>query len=134
MDSFDSNVVIYLLGPDPGKVAKSKSLLANPGVVSVQVFNEVVAALRSGKQPNPTRWATVDNVLAFLRANHRVVPVDLATHSRARAYADRYSLKIYDANIVAAAVLAGCSTLYSENMQNGQVIDGLTIRNPYAVP
>ena len=89
MDSFDSNVVIYLLGPDPGKVAKSKSLLANPGVVSVQVFNEVVAVLRSGKQPNPTRWATVDNVLAFLRANHRVVPVDLATHSRARAYADR---------------------------------------------
>jgi predicted nucleic acid-binding protein len=34
--------------------------------------------------------------------------------------------------IVAAAQLAGCSTLYSEDMHHGLVIDRLTIRNPYA--
>ena len=38
----------------------------------------------------------------------------------------------YDALIVAAALLAGCRTLHSEDMQHGQVVDGrLTIRNPF---
>ena len=132
MDSFDTNVVIYLLSSEPTRIAKSKALLSKPGVVSVQVFNEFIAALRSGKRSNPPNWSAIDNVLAFLRANHRVVPVDLATHSRARMYAERYQIKVYDANIVAAAVLAGCTTLWSEDMNAGQVIDGLTIRNPYA--
>jgi predicted nucleic acid-binding protein len=45
--------------------------------------------------------------------------------------AERYILNIYDAMIVAAAQLAGCTVLYSEDMHDGLVIDRLTIRNPY---
>lgn len=59
-------------------------------------------------------------------------PLTLATQERAVAYAKRYMADIYDASIIAAAVLAGCTTLYTEDMQDGQVIDGLTIRNPYS--
>ncbi len=45
----------------------------------------------------------------------------------------RHGFHIYDALIVAAALEAGCGTLYSEDMQSGQVIAGqLTIRNPFA--
>ncbi len=48
--------------------------------------------------------------------------------------AERYGLSIYDALIVSAALMAGCRTLYSEDMQDGQVIEGLlTIRNPFGV-
>jgi predicted nucleic acid-binding protein len=61
-----------------------------------------------------------------------VMPVTKSTHERGIVYAERYQLAIFDANIVAAAVLAGCTTLYSEDMHNGLVIDGLTIRNPFA--
>jgi predicted nucleic acid-binding protein len=40
---------------------------------------------------------------------------------------------IYDALVVAAALEAGCATLYSEDLHDGQTIDGqLTIRNPFA--
>ena len=39
---------------------------------------------------------------------------------------------IYDGLIVAAAVSAGCAILYSEDLQQGQVIDQLTIQNPFA--
>ncbi|WP_252263399.1 hypothetical protein [Paracidobacterium acidisoli] len=39
--------------------------------------------------------------------------------------------QIYDALVIAAALEAGCTTLYSEDMQDGQKIDGLTIRNPF---
>ena len=47
--------------------------------------------------------------------------------------ARRYKIAFYDAAIVAAALLADCDTLWSEDMHDGLVIDGrLTIRNPFA--
>jgi predicted nucleic acid-binding protein len=48
------------------------------------------------------------------------------------AIAERYQYKFYDALIVASALEARCTILYSEDMQDGHVIDGrLTIRNPF---
>jgi predicted nucleic acid-binding protein len=42
-------------------------------------------------------------------------------------------LHVYDSMIVAAALLAGCATLYSEDMQDGRVVaQQLTIRNPFS--
>jgi predicted nucleic acid-binding protein len=61
-----------------------------------------------------------------------VVPVVEDTHIRGLALAARYGLSVYDGIIVAAAQLAGCRTLYTEDMHDGLVIDQLTIRNPYA--
>ena len=46
--------------------------------------------------------------------------------------AERYGLSVYDAMIVAAALLGACKTLYSEDMQDGFLIDRyLSIRNPF---
>jgi predicted nucleic acid-binding protein len=74
----------------------------------------------------------VHEFLQPLRDGTIVVPVTDVTHERGLWYAERYKLGIFDGNIVAAAVLAGCTTLYSEDMRNGLLIDGLTIRNPFA--
>ena len=61
-----------------------------------------------------------------------VVPLTDETHDRGLAVAERYGFNVYDGMIVAAAQLAGCTVLYSEDMHDGLVIDRLTIRNPYA--
>jgi predicted nucleic acid-binding protein len=54
-------------------------------------------------------------------------------HEAALEIAQRDRLSFYDALIVAAALEAGCSTLLTEDMQDGRVIDGrLTIQNPFA--
>ena len=45
--------------------------------------------------------------------------------------ADRYQLSVYDAMIVASAHQAGCKSLYTEDLQDGMAILGLTIRNPF---
>lgn len=75
----------------------------------------------------------VREVLAEIRAICTVEPMTIKTHDRALQIADRYDLSIYDALIVSAALLAGCRTLHSEDMQDGQVIEQqLTIRNPFA--
>ena len=59
-------------------------------------------------------------------------PLTYTTHRAAIEIARRYEYGIYDALILAAAIEAGCTTLYSEDMQSGQTIHKLTIRNPFA--
>ena len=49
-----------------------------------------------------------------------------------RFLSGQHGFHIYDALIVAAALEADCATLYTEDLQSGQAIDGrLTIRNPF---
>lgn len=60
------------------------------------------------------------------------MPLTIALNFEARGIAERYQLSFYDALIVAAALAAGCDTLFSEDMHDGLVIEGrLTIRNPF---
>ena len=55
----------------------------------------------------------------------------VAIHDRALEIAERYGLSIYDATIVASALVAGCETLHYGDLHDSQVIENLTIRNPF---
>jgi predicted nucleic acid-binding protein len=59
------------------------------------------------------------------------LPLTVETHDKALYLAERYGYSIFDSLIIAAALHAGARTLYSEDMQDGQTIEGLTIRNPF---
>jgi len=127
----DTDVVLYLLSADTVKADRAEELLAIGGLISVQVLNEF-AAVASRKLK--MSWSEIRDVLAQVRAVCPVEPMSIETHERALQVAERYGLAIYDALIVAAALLAGCTTLYSEDLQHGQVIERqLTIRDPFAV-
>lgn len=71
-----------------------------------------------------------------MRAIHELcpspVPITLTTHKEALRMAEQYNYNIFDSLILAAALEANCSTLFSEDMRDGQVIEGLTIRNPFS--
>lgn len=126
---FDTNVVLYLLSEDAAKADRAEELLRLGGVVSVQVLNEFasVAVRKLGMSFDEIR-----EVLDPLRTVCQVVSITAETHDLGLRLAQRYGLSVYDAMIVAAALLAGCKTVVSEDMQDGQVIDGLTVRNPFA--
>lgn len=126
---FDTNVLLYLLSGDDAKADQAEATLASGGVISVQVLNEFAAvAARKLKMP----MADIREVLATIRAVCKVVPVSEETHDKGLELAERYGLSIYDAMIVASALLAVCKLLLSEDMQNGQTIEGsLEIRNPF---
>ena len=127
---FDTNVVLYLLSADPAKAERAEELVAEGGLISVQVLNEVTAVTR---RKLGMSWREVRDVLAQLRAACAVAPLTVETHERGLLVAERFRLSVYDGMIVAAALLAGCSILYTEARQDGQVIDGqLTLRNPFA--
>ena len=77
-------------------------------------------------------WPEINQFLALLRSFCAVEPLTVETHDRGRAVAERYGLSVYDAMIVAAALLAGCKVLCSEDMQNGIVVDEqLRVANPF---
>ena len=126
---FDSNVPLYLLSAEPGKAERAEALLAGGGVISVQVLNEFAAVAR---RKSDLSWVEIREILTTLRTLCRVEAVTAATHDLGLEIAERHGLSLYDSLIVAAASLAGCRVLYSEDMQDGQTIGGVTIRNPFA--
>jgi predicted nucleic acid-binding protein len=125
---FDSNVLVYFFAADPGKAQRSERLLAAGGLISVQVLNECVLVML---RKFGASWSQIQDMSDKLRSVCGLVPVTEAVHVRGIEIARRHNLHVYDAMVVAAAVLAGCATLYSEDTHNGLIIDGLTIRNPY---
>ncbi len=60
----------------------------------------------------------------------RVMPSP-ALYRRGLELQSRHGLSFYDALIVAAALEAGCTRLYTEDLQHGQKIEGLLIQNPF---
>jgi predicted nucleic acid-binding protein len=127
--SIDSNVVIYLADRDPEKAARSRALVGEGGWISAQVLNEVAAVARRKIRLG---WPDVHELLEIVRSFFVVEPLTLATHEKALFVAERYKLDVYDSAIVASALLAGCDTLWSEDMHDGLVVEGtLTIRNPF---
>ena len=125
---FDTNVILYALSNDRGKATRSAELMRQGGVISVQVLNEFALVCRRKYR---AEWPIIGRGLRDLRESFDVVPLTLDTHVRGIELSERYQLGVYDAMIVAAAQLAGCSTLFSEDMQDGLSIGGLTIQNPF---
>ncbi|MGE0698319.1 MAG: PIN domain-containing protein [Hyphomicrobiaceae bacterium] len=130
VDTFiDSNVLLYLLDDDVAKATRAEAVLANGGVVSAHVLGEVTNVLRGRRWNRP--WSDVHTVLRAIRANTIVLPVSDVTHARGVEYAERFQLQFFDALHLASAVLANCTTLWTEDMHNGLIVDGCTIRNPF---
>lgn len=126
---YDTNILLYLLSADAGKADRAEELLMAGGCLSVQVLNEYAAVASRKLGMN---WQEIREALDVVRKICQVVPVDVQTHDRALQIAERYGFSVYDALIVAAALLAGCDTLYSEDLQAGQRIDRqLTVVNPF---
>jgi predicted nucleic acid-binding protein len=127
---FDTNILLYLLSEDAAKADRVEELIANGGVISVQVLNEF-AAVTSRKLG--MSWSEIRDVLAPIRAVCEIEPLTVETHDLGIEIAERYGFSFYDATILASALRAGCKILYSEDLQDRQVIDRkLRIRNPFA--
>ena len=124
---FDTNVFVYAIIQDDPRSDHAEELIAEGGTVSVQVLSEFAAvARRKTKMP----WIEIRLALDSIKALcPDPLPITLDTH---KAIAEKYAYGIYDALIVASALEARCTILYSEDMQDGQVIDKtLTIRSPF---
>jgi predicted nucleic acid-binding protein len=108
-----------------------EAIVSKGGIISVQVLNEFasVASRKLGMT-----YAEIREYLETIRAICDVCPLTVETHLLGLEIANRYGFSFYDSLIVGAALLADCSTLYSEDMQHGQEIENrLVIANPFLI-
>jgi predicted nucleic acid-binding protein len=126
---FDTNVIIYAFQKGASHQPTALDLLAEGGVTSVQVLNEFASVAR---RKLDFTWAEIEEAVASICV---LLPdpaaLQVQTHVRAIRLAQRFGFSIHDGLIAAAALETGCRVLYTEDMQSGQKIEGLTVRNPF---
>lgn len=125
----DSNVLIYAFTTDE-RAAAAQAVLQGRPVISVQGLNEFanVARRRLGMG-----WDEILEAVSAVRALcPTVLAVDVVVHEEALRIAERYGYSMFDSLVIASALQADSDTLWSEDMQDGMVIDGrLRIANPF---
>lgn len=124
----DSNILLYLVGPDLKKAAVADRLIRQEHTISVQVLNEFVRVARNKLK---IEWPIIEEVLASAIELCDVVPLTLDCHLRAVELSRNHVINIYDANIIAAAEHAGCDILYTEDLNHGQRVGSVAIVNPF---
>jgi predicted nucleic acid-binding protein len=132
----DTNLFIYQLEASDERKSATADRIISKGIefrnacISFQVVQECLnTVLRKAEIPLSTDETKqyLDNVLAPLYR----VSASISIYRRALDLQVRYRYGFYDSLIFAAALDAGCTRLYSEDLQDGQRIEGLTIENPF---
>jgi len=128
-DFLDTNILVYAFTIDP-RAAQAQSLLERGCVIGVQGLNEFANVAKRKLLMN---WAEIREALSAIRTVCRaIVPIDVETNTDAVRIADRYGCAFFDALMIASALRADCGILWSEDMQDGLVIDQrLRIANPF---
>ena len=132
---FDTNVLVYLFDSDtPDKRKKARALFqkhaeAGDLLLSTQVLQEFYVAV-TRKLARPLDAAAAAHAVSSF-AELPLVQIDSALILSAIHRSRDHQLSFWDALIVQAAIEAHASTLYSEDMQHGQMLNGLRIVNPF---
>jgi predicted nucleic acid-binding protein len=127
----DTNVILYLFSADAAKADRAEQIIGNGGIINIQVLNELAAVTQRKLRMS---WTETNEILSVTQSLLSVEPLVIETHELGCEIAQRYQLSVYDAMIVAAALLANCSILYSEDMQHGLIVNKrLTVQNPFTI-
>lgn len=128
----DTNVLIYLHDKSNDKKRKAaEEILAENPRIPAQVVSEYLNVTR--RLLNLSKKDIVQQCAQLLEGCE-IIPTDQNVLLNAVTLIEKYDLQIFDAIIVAAALEANCSVLYSEDMHNGLIINNLTIINPFLKP
>jgi predicted nucleic acid-binding protein len=125
----DTNVLVYAIGDD-AKAALAQDLMGEPFILSTQALNEFANVSR---RKFGLSWSQIEGLLADISETaNTIVSIGPEMTGAALRLADSYKLAFYDALMVAAALSAGCSNYYSEDLHHGLVVEEkLTVMNPF---
>lgn len=131
---FDTNILIYSVDKDetvksgPAGELVETYLVRGKGAISVQVLREFYSASRRLGSPLSEEQARemVDYFATF-----RTLSEDVGTVLGAARRTGELSISFWDALIVEAALRSGADLLFTEDLQHGQVIEGMRVENPF---
>jgi predicted nucleic acid-binding protein len=131
--ALDSNILIYAeLEPDSGKGKRAADLIlraAQDGVIPVQVLGEF---LRFVQRRVPDAFADAIRQASIYQAAFLTPPTTDAIISKAAELARNHHMQLWDCVVCMASVDAGAKVLMTEDMQDGRLLDGLRLINPFS--
>jgi predicted nucleic acid-binding protein len=132
---FDTNVLVYandLSEKDKRVVARkllTESMTAGTASISTQVLAEFWVTV-TRELPTPLSLDHAEKELTLL-STLNVIAVDLGLVLSTVKIQERYGISYWDAQILAAAKLAGCAMIYSEELQDCGEYEGIQVKNPF---
>lgn len=132
---FDTNVLVYASdSSDAAKQARAVELLreaglAGDGAISVQVLGEFFHVLAVKRKLLPA--ADAERLVEAYAAVLAVQPVELPLVEHAMRIHQQYQTRYWDSLIIAAAVAQGCTEIVSEDLNHGQLYEGVRVLNPF---
>lgn len=125
----DANILVYAT-TGGAKAIVAQKLMNEPFVISTQALNEFANV---GRRKLGLSWGRITRIVEDMAESaESVIAVEPDMTTTALRLVQHYNLAFYDAVMVAAALKAGCTTYYSEDLQHGLTIDNtLTIQNPF---
>jgi predicted nucleic acid-binding protein len=132
----DTNILVYTFDDgdlekrDRARALVAEALAESRGVISYQVIQEFLnAAVR--KFSKPLTAADAERYLTVVLEPLCTVFASVELFHQAVDIAERWKYSFYDSLIIASALQAGCTVLYSEDLQHGQKIGNLRILDPF---
>ena len=132
----DTNIFVYSFDrTDPRKRETARNIVSDSlengsGIISSQVVQEFLNAA-TRKFVIPLSLADAQRYLSVVLEPLCEIYTSPELYHQALEIADAWRLSFYDSLIVAAALRSDCEILYSEDLQDGLKIRGLTVRNPF---
>ena len=125
----DTCVPVYALTHGDRRQERAIEILSGEGVISIQILNEFANVCQRKLQLDWQKTVrALSNLYLFCPDP---IELTLSLHQNGIQIARRYGFSVYDGQMVAAALEARCTTLYTEDLQHGQIIEGLRIVNPF---
>jgi predicted nucleic acid-binding protein len=130
----DTNILLYSISANPAESAKRDRAIAllddDSAALSIQVLQEFyVQATRPGRTEAIPHQLATGLIEAWSR--FRIQDMNAAVLKEALRIRRTHGFSFWDSAILAAALALGCDLLYTEDLRHGQVIDGLTIIDPF---
>lgn len=131
---FDTNVLVYMQdASNLVKQQKARSLLSThlgngTAVISTQCLQEFYNVLANKMKQDKIQ---TKQIMHSLSENIPVVQVTPTLIENGIDISIKTQFSLWDSLMISAASFAKCTILYSEDMNDGQVIDGVTIKNPF---
>lgn len=132
----DTNIWLYARNPtDAHKHSVARAVLARlwedgTGRTSMQVLSEYYVNVTRGASRPIDRKEAWEDVRAMLAWNPQ--PIDREVMQHAHELEQRFRLSWWDCLIAAAAQVQGCAELMTEDLQDGMILFGVRVRNPFA--
>jgi predicted nucleic acid-binding protein len=131
--SFDTNILFYASDSAAGEkyrtaLSLTDAAISHDCVLTLQSLGELLAAIIKRRAASAER---AQRIVRSYRASFPIVPANEADLDDALLAHRQHNIPFWDAMLWATARRAGCTLVFTEDFQDGRILGGVTLRNPF---